>query len=1073
MKQKLLLILFLTCCASMSLWAQVQVKGKVSAAGNEGLPGVSVLIEGTTTGTTTDANGNYSLSAPGSGALVFSYIGFNTQRISINNRSLINVTLSQDNKQLEEVVVTALGITREKKALGYSVTEVGGENLTQARENNVSNALVGRVAGVNVSKPASGPAGSSRVIIRGAKSLQGNNQPLYVVDGIPINNNNNGQAGVWGGVDRGDGMASINPDDIESVTVLKGASAAALYGARAANGVINITTKKGSKRRGIGLEYNSNYVFERINNQTDLQTEFGGGNFAPSDPSNPASPQVPTKPTTIQQAYNWGGDSWGPRYDGSSAMHSDGLTRPYSYIGKENWNRFYGTGSSWTNTLALTGGGENQSFRFSVSDLRSTSVMPNSGFDRFNTSLSTAGKFGKRVMFDAKVLYSHENAKNRPYLSDSPNNAFQAIYRMPGHHNVLDYKGDPNKLGAIPAGTDPALLSFWGKAVGDEFQMANNNWLQNPYWAAHQVSIDDTRDRVIPSAQLRYNITDFLYVSGRAGMDWSTRRGQDIIPQGTGHTRNGQMNETEGRFREINLETMIGVDKTFGNFGINAFVGGNRMRQNSENLSLNGNGFNVPYQHFINNAVTRTFGYGQSNFGINSVFGSAEVDYKGYLYLTGTFRNDWFSVLNPERNSILYPSISTSFVFTDAFRELVPSWLSSGKVRASWAQVGNATVGPYQTQVFYSLLGATHVGQPMASFSSAQGNNGTIPNSLLLPATSTELETGFDLRLFDNKLGVEFTYYNQRTTDDILSATISRGSGFGSTLLNVGELTNKGIELGLNATPVRGAFTWDVYLNFARNRNRVEKLVEGNSEMIVEEPRTRTTFVKHIVGQPFGVITGWVQKRSPDGQPVYEANGSPVQSDKMQIIGNGVPDFTGGLTNTLSYKNFELGFLVDLKMGGDIYSGTNLRLTQWGLTKQSLQGREGEAPLTVKGVIQKSVDTNGSPVYEPFEKTLTPLEARNYWNNLGERVQDHWVYDASYAKLRQVTFGYNLPSSLVSKTPFQSLGISFVGRNLAILWKNVPNIDPESTYSSGNGQGLDFFGMPITRTFGFNLRASF
>ena len=1070
-------VFLLFCC--LPGWAQQPIRGKVVDHQRQPLPGVNVIRKGTTQGTTTAADGTYSVSAGRGDVLVFSYLGFRSQEMTVGDQSTLNVTLSPEDMQLNEVVVTALGVERNKKALGYSVTEVAGASLTQARENNLANALVGRVAGVNVSSVASGPAGSSRVVIRGNKSLQGNNQPLYVIDGIPIDNSNFGQAGVWSGADRGDGMTSVNPDDIESISVLKGASAAALYGARAANGVIAIVTKKGSARKGVGVEYASNFVFERINNPADLQREYGGGDFVRANPGDPASPFVASRPTSLQQAYDWGDDSWGPRFDGAPVLQFDGAERPYAYAG-DNWKRFYETGTAWTNTLALTGGGEHQSFRFSVSDLRSRSVMPNSGFDRFNASLASHGQFGKRLTFTAKVLYSHENAKNRPSLTDSPNNAFQSVYRMPGDHDIHTYRGDPGKPGAIAAGTDPALLSVWGKTVGQEFQQANNNWGQNPYWVAHQFSIDDVRDRIIPSAQLRYQLTDYLYVSGRGGMDWYTRKDQQIVPQGTGHNRGGWMNEGEDRVREINLESILGFDKTFGRFSVNALVGGNRMRRSSERLNLRGNGFNVPFLHAINNTVTRTFEYNPSNpwitygkSGINSVFGSAEVGYGGYLYLTGTVRRDWFSVLNPERNRITYPSVSASFVFTDAFADALPAWLGFGKLRASWAQVGSVTVSPYQTINTYSLLAAPHLDTPMGSFTTAPGTNGSIPNPDLVPLTSTEFEFGADLRFLGDRLGLEVTYYRQKTTNDILNATISRASGFGTTLVNVGELENKGLEVLLNATPVRGPLTWDVSFNFARNRNRVIRLLEGTSELVVEEPRTRTVFVKHVVGQPFGVLTGWVQKRSPDGQPVFEANGAPVQSDKMAIIGNGVPDWTGGLHNSFSFKNFNLSFLVDFKLGGDVYSGTNVRLTQWGLHRQTLAGREGGEPLTVNGVTRTGTDAGGNPVYEPLSLTLTPQQAQNYWNQMGNRVQDHFVYDASFAKLRQLTFGYNFPPGLLKKMPVRTLSLSFVGRNLSILWKNVENIDPESSYSNSNGQGLDFFGMPRTRSFGFDLRAGF
>lgn len=1073
MKKRLLFLFFMMVC-TISLWAQNQVRGRVTE-GTEPLPGVSVIVVGTQQGVVTDIDGIYNISVPEGATLRFSSIGYETQEIPVGNRSVIDVQLVEETRQLTEVVVTALGIERETKALQYSVTEVSGAAFTEARENNLANQLAGRVAGVNVTNVASGPAGSSRVIIRGNTSLQGNNQPLYVIDGIPMDNTNFGQAGVWGGTDRGDGMASINPDDIESMTVLKGASAAALYGARAANGVINIVTKRGTARKGIGIEFNSNYVFERINNQTDLQREFGSGRLQGDDQIS----AVPQRPMTARQGYDWGTQAWGERLDGGQVVHFDGVTRDYSYAG-DNWDRFYGTGTAWTNSLSLAGGGENQTFRFNITDLRSNAVIPNSGFDRLNMSVATNGKFGNRLTFDAKVLYSHEDAKNRPFLSDSPNNAFQSIFALPPDVNVLIGRGDPNKLGAIPVGTDPDLLNTWGFAEREEMLMVNNPWGQNPYWATHQVSVGDKRDRIISSGSLRFDITDFLYISGRAGMDWFTRRDHRLIPQGTGHTRNGILEEGQDRVREINLETMLGFNKEFGLIGINAFVGANRMRRSSERMNINAAGFNVPFFHAINNAQGRTFGYGFNESGINSVFGQAEVSYNNFIFVTGTLRTDWFSVLNPEINNVTYPSIGASFVVSDAFDDL-PNFLSFAKLRASWGQVGSVTVSPYQTETFYSLLGAPAVTfdgsqRPMASFASGS----TIPNQNLLPLTSTEIEFGLDARFIQNRLGIDLTYYHQRTTNDQLNAQVSRASGFQSTLVNLGEMENKGIELLLTGTPIRGPLTWDISFNIARNRNRVISLIPGNDILNVEEPRTRTVFIQHRTGMPFGVIAGWVQRRSPDGQLVFEGNGAPVQSEEMEVIGNGVPDWTGGINNSFTFMGINLSFLVDFRLGGNLYSGTNLRLTQWGLHKQSLQGRAGEEPLTVTGVTQpilddgsRAVDEDGNPIYEPFTKTLAPGEAQNYWNQMGNRVQDHFIYDGSFAKLRQLTVGYSLPTRLLQGTPLQSVSFSFVGRNLSILWKNVENIDPEASYTSGNAQGLDYFGMPQTRSYGFNLRVSF
>ncbi|MEZ4776778.1 MAG: SusC/RagA family TonB-linked outer membrane protein [Bacteroidia bacterium] len=1068
MRRSLLLLLLIMVCASQ-MWAQRQVSGKVSSSEDgSALSGVSVVLVGTTKGVLTDAQGTYKLDVPGDATLRFSYVGYADQEVAVGNRSVVDIVLQVKDVMLDEVVVTALGISRDKKALGYSITEVDGDNFTQARENNLANALSGRIAGVNVSNIASGPAGSSRVIIRGNKSLQGNNQPLYVVDGIPMDNSGFGQAGLWGGRDEGDGMASINPDDIESITVLKGASAAALYGSRAANGVINIVTKKGSSRKGIGVEINSNYVFEQINDQSDLQQKYGSGAYTGTFPNG-----VPTKPTTLSQAYEWGDDSWGPALDGSSVLQFDGVSRPYSYAGS-NWDRYFRTGSALTNTIAFTGGNATQNFRLSASNLQNNSIIPNSGFDRTNVSLSTSSKFGEKVTVVAKVLYSNEYAKNRPYLSDSPANGIQSIWRMPPNMNVLDYQGDPDKLGAIPANTDPALLAVWGKSVGEEYQQAANNWGQNPYWTAYQFREDDERDRLITSGQIRYDITDFLYVQGRIGMDWYTRRDHNLVPQGTGYQRGGSISEGEDRVREINAEWILGFDKTFGKISVNAFAGGNRMQRSNERISANGNNFNVPFFQAINNAQIRNYSYGFSESGINSLFGSAEVSYGGFLYLTGTVRNDWFSVLNPQNNSVLYPSVGTSFVFSDAIKGL-PSWMSFGKVRASWAQVGNVTVGPYSTILTYSLKNS-HLGYTLASFSSAGGNNGSIPNPFIKPLTSTEVEVGVDVRFFDNRLGIDATYYNQKTTDDILNASISRSSGFGSTLVNLGQLRNRGIEILLTGTPVKGDFTWDISFNIAKNSNVVDSLIEGSSELVLEEPRTRNTFVKHIVGYPFGMITGRVQKMTDDGQPIFFSDGRPVGSTGYEIIGNGIADWTGGVNNSFTYKAFNLSFLVDFKIGGDIYSGTNNRLTQWGLHQQSLIGREGEAPLSVKGVTQVGTNANGQPIYEPIDRTLTPDEARNYWGSVGgeaNAVTTMFLYDASFAKLRQLTFGYSFPRSMLNKTPLQNLTVSFVGRNLAVLFKNIENVDPESSYSNSNSQGLEYFGMPATRSYGFNIRIGF
>jgi TonB-linked SusC/RagA family outer membrane protein len=1081
--QVLCLALFLL--ASTSALAQRSVSGKVSDSQGTAMPGVNVVVKGTSVGTTSDSDGRYSISTEDGSVLVFSFIGFVSQEIEVGNRTSIDVTLVEDVQQLSEVVVTALGIERSTKALQYSVTEVDGENFTKARENNLGAQLAGRVAGVNVTKPASGPAGSTRIIIRGNKSIGGQNQPLYVIDGVPMDNSSYGSAGIWGGRDEGDGLTSLNPDDIESITVLKGANASALYGSRGGNGVINIVTKKGSAGRGLGIEFNSNYVTESIIDLRELQREYGAGAYVDDTPDGIAN-GVATKPGTQQQAFDWADDGWGPRLDGSSVLQFDGVSRPYSYVG-DNWDRFYQTGETWTNSLALSGGSDKQTFRFSASDLRNKGVLPNTAFERTNLTLSTNGKYGEKLTLNAKVMYSHEFAKNRPQLSDSPANAAQALWRIPNNINVLDFKGDPEKLGAIPEGVDPALLTIYAqgaanpKFAGQELLPAANNWGQNPYWSTRQFIANDTRDRVNASAQLRYDITPFLYVSGRAAMDWFTRIDDSLTPEGTGYDLNGSRSERQLQNREINLEAILGFYKTFGKIDVNAFVGGNEMRRKYEDVTANGAGFNVQFFPSLANTKSRNFGYSFNETGINSVFGSLEVDYNNIVFLTATARTDWFSVLNPEYNSITYPSVGASFIFSDAMSNL-PSWISFGKVRASWAQTGIVNIGPYASNLTYSLYGFTHNGYSLGSFSQAMGTGGNIPNPTLQPALSTEFEAGFDVRFFGDRLGLDFTWYNQKTTDDIIGQSISNATGFGSTNVNIGELENKGVEIMLTGTPVRGDLTWDVSFNIAKNTNKVISILPGLTEIVPNsfdaEPRTRNALIKQIVGYPFGEITGRVQEVDPNGNPIFTAAGAPVASSAYVPIGNGIAKMTGGLNNSFTYKGINLSFLIDFRIGGDIFSGTNNRLTQWGLSEQSLQGREGETPIHIEGVTRTGSGTEADPyVYEEVDRDLTPHEARNYWNSVGGEttaITTMFLYDASFAKLRQLTLSYSLPSSLLSKTPFRSVTLSIVGRNLAILYKDIPNVDPESAYSSQAGaQGLEYFALPTTRSFGFNVGLGF
>ncbi|WOK06180.1 SusC/RagA family TonB-linked outer membrane protein [Imperialibacter roseus] len=1031
MKKKLTHLLVF-CLLGFYAHAQNRViSGKVTDEEGGGLPGVNISVKGTSVGTVTDVEGDYKITMSADGTtLVFSFIGFTTQEVEVGSRSVIDISMTADFTQLDEVVVTSFGLEKDKKSLGYSVTQVSGDQFTDSRTTNLGNALTGKIAGVNVSTPASGAAGSSRVIIRGGSSLGGSDQPLYVVNGVPMDNSTLGSAGMWGGNDGGDGLSSINPDDIESLSVLKGNTAAALYGARAANGVILITTKSGKSRKGVGVSFNSNFTMDNVIDLTDFQKEYGIGVDG-------------EKPANETAALDYGNSSWGGKLDGSSVVQFDGVSRPYSDTG-ETIKDFYRTGKTWTNTLALSGGNEKGNFRFSASDLNNDDIMPNASFDRklFTTGLN--GAFGN-LELKLTGQYSKEKAINRPRLSDSPGNANYAILTKPASLSYETLKGDPDKLGA--------------KEDGTEFRYQGSNYIQNPYWAAYQFNREDNKDRVLGNIALKYNFFEWLYVQGRVGTDFVSVASDNYEPYGTAYATTGSFNQNMRTIREDNADMFIGVNKTFGDISVDGLVGGNRMRKTAEQLNAGGSGLNIPFFHSVTNVTNQAYSYSFSEYGINSIFGSANIGFRNYLFLNVTGRQDKFSTLADENNSLFYPSAGLSFVFSDVFT--MPEFFTFGKVRASWAQVGGGAPDPYSLNLTYGLVGQGHQGAVLGSIS-----NGSIPNAALQPYISSEIEVGFDVRLLDNRIGIDLAYYDRTTTDDILNTTISGTSGFGSTTINVGELSNKGVELLLKGTPiVANGFRWDVSFNYAHNISNVinlgtNALGEPIEFLNLDEARTQQERIRHYVGQPLGAIAGYKQMEI-DGQKVYDADGYPVRGD-FDLIAPGRHPVSAGISNTFTYKNFTLDFLIDIRSGGYLASSTNVVAYNLGLHKETLPGRENG--LSISGV-----DEEG----QAQTWNIAPENVDNYYSRYSQ-ITDNFVYNASFGKLRSLSLGYSLPSTLLAKTPIESLRFSIVGRNLALLWSSVPNIDPESAYNnSGNAQGLDFFAMPTTRNFGFNLSASF
>ena len=1000
------------------------VSGKVvSASDGSTLPGVSILLKGTTIGTSTDSEGNYVLSGPEipNGTLVFSFIGYTTQEIPVQNQTTINLTLVEDITTLTEVVVSALNIEKEKKALNSGVAVVSGSELIQARTNNLVNGLVGRVSGLNVTSTATGAAGSSRVVIRGNTSISDNNQPLYVVDGIPIDNQVRQSAGEWGGRDAGDGIQMLNPDEIESLTVLKGGSAAALYGFRASNGVILITTKQGSKRNGVGIEFNSNLVFEEALELAEWQKEYGHG-------SQGAPPANTDAAATGLQLNSWGG-----RLDPNLLVPQfDGVSRPY-VAHEDNLKNFYKTGTNFTNSLSLNGGTDKVTYNFSVSDLNNKSIVPNSTLRRNSFSLNTTLRPIDKLTVNISVRYLRERVKNRPRLSDSPGNANFTMNLLPLSIDVRTLKESM---------TDQ---------LGFERPFNANVYVTNPYWATEMFNQHDERDRVIGVVMAKYDLTKWLYVRGKVGTDQYVRTNFELTPFGTQYARTGEINDqSTSKFREFNGEWLVGANKEFGNINVDAFVGGNLMIQKDETMKWWGNNFFGPGFYHITNLQNKNTEFSVLEKRVSSVFGSLELSYKRFLYLTATARNDWFSTLPRENWAILYPSIGASFVLSDAVQ--LPSFISFAKIFGSYAKVGGDRQ-PYGLTLPY-LYRLPHGSAPVADI---DDDPSTIPNANLKPYETTTLEAGLETRILNNKIGVEFSVYRKATENDIISSQISNSTGYTSVLLNVGEVTNNGIELLVNATPIKtNDFTWDVSFNIANNISKVVKISdELTTFRVATAAGSRRAFVDHLVDKPFGQVMGYEPLRDPATGQYILNNGVLQSAGTLTAYGTGVPPLTTGIMNSFRYKAFGLSVLIDGKFGAVLYSGTTDFAKYRGAHTATLRGRD-------EGIIETGINADGST-------NTTSVTTQTYFQSAHLNITGLDIYDADFIKLRQIILSYNLPQNIVAKTPFQGISLSVVGRNLAILMKHVPNVDPESSYNNGDGQGLEYFGAPPVRSYGFNV----
>lgn len=993
------------------------IPGKVTDKNGNPIPGVSVTIKGKKGGTSTNNNGVFNIEASKGDVLVFTSVGYEMKEVTVVNTDNISVELVENTTQLNTVVVTALGIRRERRSLGYSVTEVAGSDLTQAREINVANSLVGKVAGLDVSSIAGGPGASSNVIIRGISSLGNTNQPLYVINGVPMESSPSLQSATQGtqydnGVDRGDAISNLNPDDIETISVLKGAAASALYGYRAKAGVILITTKTA---KSSGIEFNSNYVAEQIINTTNWQYVYGQG-------------ANNLKPVDQTSAFQSGQSSWGAKLDGTSVVQFDGVSRPY-VAQKNNLKNFYRTGATYTNTIALNKTFNGGALRFSASDLTNQDVIPNSGLDR--QSFDFSGHFDpiKRLVIDTRAYYILEQAKNRPFLSDAPGNA---------NFNVM----------FLPTNLDVRVLKPATNPDGSELAYSSNTFATNPWFAAKKFINNTSRERLISSVSVRYNFDNGLFLQGRVGRDAYNDRYTKVIPTGTAYRPNGEITEQSIKFSDLNIDGLAG--KSFKtkdeSFTITPNIGASYRRTKSEVLTNNGQIFAVPYVYNILNAINKSVAYTPSDFEVQSLYGTLEINYKSWLYATGSVRSDWFSSLaTPGVNNklnIIYPSVSGSFVYSEFIKS---NWLTFGKLRAGYAVVGQAT-SPFQTQLSYTLNSVSLNGLPLGNIF-----NANIPNKNLKPSNASELEIGTEARLFD-RVNVDLTWYNKTSKDEIIFAPASISSGYGGAVLNIGELRNRGFEALVIIDVFKTKdFTWTSSINGSINKNKVISLAAGQSQLAGGTSRTGVGFTASVVGLPANQIMAFDYKYDSSGKRTLDANGIPLQGDLIPL-GSAYPKWIGGWNNEFSYKRFNLSFLIDGKWGGKIFSATDWYGYVFGLHKATLVDRE------------KNFGTAASPIY-----------SSTYYTNLASNVSRLFALDASFIKFRQITFGYTFPAAMFNNV-IKSLNISLVGRNLFTISKKTDNIDPEASYSATAGgltQGLELGGVPPIRSYGVNLNVKF
>ncbi|UAM98483.1 SusC/RagA family TonB-linked outer membrane protein [Polaribacter litorisediminis] len=1076
MKTKLkgILTLLLAFVVQITFAQEKTVSGTVSESSGV-LPGVSVSIKGTTQGTETDFDGKYSIKAKVGDILIFRYLGYETVEKTVGTSNIINVSIKEGANVLDEIIVTGLGISKKEKAIGYAVQKVSGASIDEAKEPNIVNSLQGRIAGVQIQGSPSSLGGSSRITIRGSNSFLGNNQPLFIVDGVPISNasyTSQGQANGFGGgaYDYGNAAAEIDPSNIQTMSVLKGAAATSIYGSRGANGVILITTKSGKNQKGLGVSFDSSVTFDQVRNLIPIQTTYGGGSTY-----NTASGFNEFNQDGVSYlAPNYAKDgSWGPRFDpnvlvrhwdswdpGSSSYKE---TRPW--VAPENsYESFFNTGVTLINTVALSGADEKGSFRAGYTNLDQTGVTPEGALKRNTINLNSNYNLTDKLKASVAFTYVKTEAENRNatgYDNANPMQGFTQwwqsnldVERLRTQQNTTEgnqYTWNPR--GIIEDNNDN-LLSFDSRP----------NFFDNPSWVRENYLQEDVRNRVFGNANISYAITDKLSFTTQFGTDFFQFSSREGIPlRGVGAP---SYSETERRFQETNIEarlnynTDINDDLTF-----NGFVGVNRMRNFQKRTTISTTGGIVVDRFFniANSALDPTANTFESLRGINSIFGSASFGFKDMLFLDLSARNDWSSTLPEKNNSYFYPSASVSFALSEIESIKESEVINFAKVRASIAQAGNDSA-PYRIADVYNPINPNFAGNTLYNVPNSQQN----PD--LVNELTTEIEFGFLVKLLRNRLTVDAAYYSRTTEDQIFNVPVSAASGYTSRLLNAGEMKNSGLELQISGTPIKNEnFSWDLSLNLTSQNNEVVELLrDENGETLVESIGQGATWAADLriqEGLPYMALFGQDFVYNENGDRLVNSDGTYQFTSDRVYLGSAIADWTGGFSTAFNYKNFTLSALFDFQVGGIIHS-TSLQWSKYSGMHPETVSYNGVADVRADGLLLPGVKENGQP------NDVRIADVQTYYSNTF-RVAAPNVYDASFIKFRDVRLSYNIPAKILAKTPFNSLSLSAFGRNLGILYSEVPFIDPQVVTSSGNQQGLENAQIPPTSSFGFNLSAKF